>query len=72
MNKIVQFSRPLVVKVATRAILWGLISGLGMSATQAEEPATAAAEGIAAVLLAIAAFLLDAWHHKTDKAEAPQ
>lgn len=66
MASIIQVFRKPLAKIITRAVLYGLTSWLGVSAAQADEPATKVAEGVAALLLLIATGLLDRWHHKKD------
>jgi len=69
MKKIEKMIRPILVKVLTRAMLWFLVSVLGMTAVSAEKPATQVATGLGAALAAVLAYFIDRWHHKKDRAE---
>ena len=71
MDKILQLMRPFVAKMVARGILWGLVTLLGMNATQVEGATAKAASGISALILLIIASLLDRYHHKKDLAEKP-
>ena len=72
MNDIEKYIRPLLTKVLTRGTLWLLVSILGTSAIEAEETATQVGAGVATILIAVGAYLLDRWHHKKDLAETPK
>ncbi|HUU91632.1 MAG TPA: hypothetical protein VM238_10515 [Phycisphaerae bacterium] len=63
--------RPLVVKWATRGVLWVMTTWLAVgaaNAAQAEQTAGAIAEAIGAVACLILSLLIDRWHHRKDLA----
>jgi hypothetical protein len=71
MERILEYLRPLIIKVGTRAVLWLLVGVIGMETMEATEPAQKLATGLGAVGVALAAFFLDKYHDKKDKAEKP-
>jgi hypothetical protein len=50
----------------TRLALYGLTAWWGMEAAAAEAPAEMIGSGLGAALAAIAAVLVDRWHHQAD------
>ena len=64
--------RPLVVKWATRGVLWVATAVLGLTATAADSEATQVGAGAGAAACLLVSYLIDWWHHRTDKAEVPK
>jgi hypothetical protein len=64
--------RPLVVKWATRGVLWIATAVLGLTATAAESEAAQLGAGAGAAACLLVSYLIDRWHDRTDKAETPQ
>ena len=74
MKLVVQVIRKPVVKVLTRAILYGLMAlfaalSVETYADEAAPVAEALAEGVFAVGCLIAGALIARWHHRKDRAE---
>jgi len=64
-----EWYRKPTVKIITRVILYGLsalCAKLGVSAAQAQDAATAIAEGVASLLFLFIGALIDKWHHRRD------
>lgn len=64
-------SRPLVVKLVTRAVGYGLTAWFGVAAATATDESSKAANAVYAAVAFLAMAALDRWQHKTDKAEVP-
>lgn len=66
MQQIIQLIRRPAAKILTRLTLYGLTAWWGMEAASAEMPAEMIGSGLGAVVAAIAAVLVDRWHHRAD------
>ena len=71
MNQIADFIRKPIIKIVTRAVLYGLTALLGALAIDKAEavgPAAAIGEGLGTVATLVVAGLIDKWHNKKDRA----
>lgn len=56
-----------LVKILSRAVLYGLTAWAGMTAVEADEATMQIASGLAAVVAFVAGAMLDRWHNKKDR-----
>jgi len=66
-----KLARPLLVKYATRGVLWALTTWLGMAAAEAQTTAGEIGNAAGAIGCAALAIVIDYFHHRADKAEKP-
>ena len=66
---VTRLARPLVVKYATRGVLWILTTVLGLTAAASETTAGEIGFALATIATAAISLAIDRWHHKMDMAE---